>query len=77
MAIHGHLGDNRGVHGGWLALILAGSAFGWVYKRLHYSFLDWRAAIARHKGARRVLRHELLWSAGATVVAILVIKALL
>jgi hypothetical protein len=63
------------VHAGWLALILAGSAFGWLYKRLHYAFGDWRAAIARHKGARSVLRHELLWSAVATVAARLIVKA--
>jgi hypothetical protein len=65
------------VHTGWLALILAGAAFGWVYKRMHYAFLDWRAAIARHKGARSVLRREIVWSAGATVIAVLVVKALL
>lgn len=65
------------MHTGLIAFAFFGGLFGWVFKRLHYSHQDWRGAIARHKNATRVFRRECLWSAGAVVVALLVLRALL
>lgn len=65
------------MHAALFGFACFGGLFGWVWKRLHYSYQDWQAAIARHKNARRVLRREILWSAGAAVVAYLVIRGLL
>jgi hypothetical protein len=57
--------------------MVAGGAFGWVWRGIHYAWKDLLSARNRIRGARRVFRRETLWSAGAVVVAVLVVRALM
>jgi hypothetical protein len=65
------------VSAAFFLFLLGGGILGWVFHRGRVAFLDWRVARARHKAASAVFRHEILWSAGAAVAALLVIRALI
>ena len=56
---------------------IVGIAYGVVGKRMHYAWKDHLSAQARFKGAKRERRRAALWSAGAVVVAVLVVRALM
>ena len=60
-----------------IAFMIIGGGFGWIWQRFHNSYKDLLSARARIRGARRVFRRETLWSAGAVVVAVLVVRALM
>ena len=59
-----------------IAFMIIGGGFGWIWQRFHNSYKDLLSARNRIRGARRVFRRETLWSAGAVVVAVLVVRAL-
>jgi hypothetical protein len=59
-----------------LALPL-GAIIGWIWKRGHQAWRDWRGSITRMKGARGVFRKELPKAAVALIVVVLVIRLLL
>ena len=64
------------MHISLLPVMIVGGVFGWVFRRGRGAWLDLLSARARIRGARRVFRRETLWSAGAVVVAVLVVRAL-
>ena len=70
------VGHNQYMHAGLILFIALGVAFGWVWKRGHYAYLDLKSAKGRLKGARAVFRREVLWTGGVIVAALLVVRAL-
>jgi hypothetical protein len=56
--------------------IVLGAAAGWTWKRGHQAWLDWRSAIARMKGARKVFGREARITALVVVAAVLVVRGL-
>jgi hypothetical protein len=65
------------MHSVLLIAIVIGGLFGWIWKRFHVAVSDVRSATTRLKGARAVLRREIVWTAGAIVVAYLLVRFLL
>lgn len=61
----------------FLAFVILGVPFGWVWRGGRYAWLDLLSARNRIRGARRVFRRETLYSAVTLVVAFLVVRALL
>jgi hypothetical protein len=54
-----------------------GGIIGWVWKRGHQAWRDWRVSITRMKGARSGFRRELPKAAVALVVVVLVVRLLI
>jgi hypothetical protein len=65
------------MHGALLLGALAGLFVGWVWKKCHVAWQDWRSLIARMKNARSIFWHEARVTAVVAVAVIVAVRALL
>jgi hypothetical protein len=77
LANSGTASDTQGMQLAALIAIAFGGIIGWIWKRCHHAWSDWRSTITRMKGARRAFRRELPKTALALVVVVLVVRLLL
>lgn len=64
------------MHAVAIPFIALGVFFGWMWRRHRQSWLDRVSAKGRFKAAKAVHRREFVYSAGVTLIAFLVVRAL-
>jgi hypothetical protein len=64
-------------HPFWVVLLIGGSTFGWIFKRMKYAWEDHIGAKIRLKNAKRERRRAALWALAFGVAGLLILHVLL